>query len=115
MIKTNFKKSCIGVAAFFAATAVLVYAAPGEGDGPDQIAQNVIAEIFVPIYQLVAAIAVVYFLYGGLRFFYEKDQPLENNTGKRHLLWGMVGLFIIFSVGGILGLFGGIFGQLGAN
>jgi hypothetical protein len=41
--------------------------------------------------------------------------PQDKNTGKQHLLWGTIGLFIIFSVGGILGIFSSMFGALGVS
>lgn len=77
----------------------------------DDVLQKIITEIFSPIYQLVAAIAFVYFLYGAAKFIYDIRNPSEKNEGKSHLLWGMVGLFIIFSVGGILKLFGTMLGE----
>ena len=81
----------------------------------DTILQRMTAEIFSPLYQLVVALAFVYFLYGAAMFIYNLRNPSEKNTGKQHLLWGMVGLFIIFSVGGVLNLFGDIFGSLGVK
>ena len=34
------------------------------------------------------------------------------NTGKRHLIYGTIGLFIILSVGGILELFNSVLGGM---
>lgn len=81
----------------------------------DIVLEKIVTEIFSPLYQLIAAIAFIYFLYGAAKFIYDIRNPSEKNTGKQHLLWGMVGLFIILSVGGVLSLFGSIFGELGAN
>ncbi len=81
----------------------------------DVILGKIVTEIFSPLYQLVAAITFIYFLYGVAKFIYDMRNPAEKNTGKDHLLWGMVGLFIILSVGGVLSLFGSIFGELGTN
>ena len=76
----------------------------------DSILQKIVVEIFSPIYQAVVAVAFVYFLYGAAKYIYYLRNPSEKNEGKNHLLWGMVGLFIIISVGGILQLFGEMFG-----
>lgn len=73
------------------------------------ILQNVIREIFTPLYQFVVAIAFLYFLYGVVKFIHDMRNPEEKNTGKAHLLWGMIGLFIILSVGPILKLFASFF------
>ncbi len=81
----------------------------------EAVLQKVVSEIFSPLYQLVVAAAFVYFLYGAAKFIYDIRNPSEKNTGKQHLLWGLIGLFIIFSVGGILNVFSSIFGELGAN
>jgi hypothetical protein len=81
----------------------------------DVILQKVVTEIFTPLYQVVVGIAFLYFLYGVAKFIYDMRNPSEKNTGKQHLLWGLVGLFIILSVGGILNVFGSIFGELGGN
>lgn len=76
------------------------------------VMQKIVTEFFSPLYQIVAACAVVYFLYGAAKFIYDMNNPEEKNTGKQHLLWGLVGLFIIFSVGGILQFFNSYFGGI---
>lgn len=75
----------------------------------EQVFQRVVSEIFSPLYGLVAACAFVYFLYGGFRFIVDMQDPEKKNFGKSHLLWGTIGLFIIFSVGGILKIFNSVF------
>lgn len=75
----------------------------------EQILQNVIIEIFSPLYKLAVGIAFLYFLYGVLRFILDMNEPDKKNIGKQHMLWGTIGLFIIFSVGGILKLFNELF------
>jgi hypothetical protein len=74
--------------------------------------QNLITNILNPAYILVATAAFLYFLYGALMFIISLNDPDSKNTGKEHLLWGMVGLFIIFSVGGIFKYFDNLFGGL---
>lgn len=64
--------------------------------------QNVITEIFNPLYQLAVGIATVYFFYGVYNFIMSMNDPQKKNIGKSHLLYGVIGLFIILSVGGIL-------------
>jgi hypothetical protein len=75
----------------------------------EDILGKVITEIFSPLYQLAVAVAFVYFLYGVLMFIINMNDPEKKNIGKRHLVWGTVGLFIILSVGGILELFNKLF------
>ena len=78
----------------------------------ETILSNVVTEIYSPIYQLVAAVTVVYFVYGVARYVIELNNPQETSEGKAHLLYGSIGLFIVLSVGGILSYFGDIFGCL---
>lgn len=78
----------------------------------EQVLSNIVTEFFSPLYQIVVAIAVVYFMYGVARYMYDLNasNAQEQNFGRSHLLWGMVGLFIVLSVGGILKLFDQVFG-----
>ncbi len=79
----------------------------------ERVAEQVMSEILSPLYGLVVGVAVVYFLYGAVMFIVELRNPEKKNNGKQHLLWGLVGLFIILSVGGLLKflneLFNGMF------
>ena len=75
--------------------------------------ERVTTEIFSPLYELAVGIAFIYFLYGVFKFIVDLNDPDKKNNGKAHLLWGTIGLFIMFSVGGIIQLlndmFGGVF------
>jgi hypothetical protein len=75
----------------------------------EDVLQMVVTEVFSPLYQLAVGIAFVYFLYGVFRFIMDLSDPEKKNLGKSHLLWGTIGLFIMFSVGGILRIFNDVF------
>lgn len=77
--------------------------------GPDQVFNNVVTEIFNPLYQAVVGVSIIYFLYGVAKYVIDLNNPEKQTYGKSHLLWGTIGLFIILSVGGILKLFSGVF------
>jgi len=64
--------------------------------------------IINPIIGLLFAAAMVLFLWGGVQLIIGSDTGREN--GKRHLLWGIIGMFIMVSVYGILNLLAGTFG-----
>lgn len=70
----------------------------------DQLLQNIATALLQPILQLMIVIAVLYFLYGIVRFIWAAREGKEDdmNKGKMHLLWGTIGLFIMLSIGGIL-------------
>lgn len=72
----------------------------------DALIQNVFTFLFQPLLQLVIVCSFVYFLYGVVRFIWaaRKGEEEDMKTGKLHLLWGTIGLFILLSIGGILKL-----------
>ena len=74
--------------------------------------QNIIMGFVNPLYQLVVVCTFLYFLYGAAKFVYDINDPDKKNTGKSHLFWGLIGLFIVFSVGGIIPFINNIFGGL---
>lgn len=71
---------------------------------PNVFLQNVAREFFSPLYELAVGVTVVYFLYGVARYVYDLTQAKPDNQeeGRAHLLYGMIGLFIVLSVGGLL-------------
>lgn len=80
----------------------------------EQVLARVVEYVFSPMYQLAVVVATLYFLYGMFMFIWQMKNPdsgdsEDKNNGKRHMLWGLVGLFIILSVGGILKMFNTVF------
>lgn len=57
-----------------------------------------------PLIILMFAAALVYFLYGVFEFLMNADQADEREIGKSHMLWGIVGMFIMFAVFAILNI-----------
>jgi hypothetical protein len=106
------KKNIVIASVLLWANIYSVYAAALD---PNTVLQKVVTEIFNPIYKAAVAAAFIYFLYGVVKYLHDMRNPQDKNTGKQHLLWGTIGLFIIFSVGGILGIFSSMFGALGVS
>lgn len=79
----------------------------------DSLFQKVMTEIFNPIFQAGMIITFIYFLYGVMKYVINLDNQEARKTAQQHMLWGLVGVFIVFSIGGIInmlnGLLGGIF------
>jgi hypothetical protein len=78
----------------------------------EQVLSNVITEIYSPIYQAVVGVSIIYFVYGVAKYVMDLNNPEKQTFGKSHLLYGMIGMFIVLSVGGILDFLGGIFNGL---
>jgi len=60
------------------------------------------AEIINPLIILLFAAALLYFIWGVLRFIYYPENTKERADGKRHMIWGIVGIAIMLSVFGIM-------------
>jgi hypothetical protein len=62
-----------------------------------------VTEIFVnPILALIFTLALLYFLWGVFIFIANSEQDSARETGKQHMLWGIIGMTIMVSVFGIL-------------
>lgn len=48
------------------------------------------------------AAAVAYFLYGVMKFVKDQSSEEAQGEGKKHMMWGVIGLAIMVSVWGIL-------------
>ena len=69
-----------------------------------QFVGNINRLIVNPLIVLMFAASFVYFIYGVFQFQINKTNSGEAEDGKNHMLWGIVGMFIMFAVGGILTL-----------
>jgi hypothetical protein len=78
----------------------------------DRILEKILVEVFWPLYQLALGLAFCYFLYGAFMFIVNMNDPEKKLKGQRHLLWGLIGLFIIFSAGAIVRLFNDMLGGM---
>jgi TRAP-type C4-dicarboxylate transport system permease small subunit len=70
---------------------------------------NVVTQIINPIILLLAASAFVVFIWGGFKFIANAGNETEREEGKKAILWGLVGLVIIFGAYGIINLALGTF------
>jgi uncharacterized membrane protein YidH (DUF202 family) len=73
------------------------------------IIQRINEAILQPIATLLMAVAVAYFLFGVMKFVQNQDNEDAQTEGKKHMLWGVVGLFIMVSVWGILNFINSFF------
>lgn len=70
----------------------------------DSLIGRIVDSLVIPGVTLLTALAVVYFLYGVFTFIKNSgDSDEAVTTGKRHIIWGIIGLFIMVSAWGIIG------------
>ena len=74
-----------------------------------QVINNVfIGGILRPLVPLLIALAVVFFIYGVIiSVFSEGGEKKEE--GKQYMLWGIVGIFVMVSVWGLVAILQGTF------
>ena len=78
----------------------------------DKLLKNILDNVATPIIYLLVALAVVYFLWGMLTFIQNAEAPDKREEGYKHMIWGIIGLFIMLSAKGIVNL---ILSTLGLN
>jgi hypothetical protein len=70
---------------------------------------KVVTQIINPIILLLAATAFVVFLWGVFEFIAHAGDETHREEGKQAILWGLVGLVIIFGAYGIINVALGTF------
>ncbi len=66
--------------------------------------------IINPLIGLLFALAVVYFLYGVFEFIMNQEKEEKRTEGKKHMIWGIVGITIMMGVFMIMNLLLNTFG-----
>jgi len=61
-----------------------------------------IIETIIP---LLFALATAGFIWGIIRYFLNPDNEEERKKGKSYMMWGLIALFVMISVWGIVNLF----------
>ncbi|MEN9649633.1 MAG: hypothetical protein RL094_600 [Candidatus Parcubacteria bacterium] len=56
------------------------------------------------------SVALVVFMYGVFQYVKDSDSPDARETGRRSMIWGVFGMFIMISVFAIMKLIMGTFG-----
>ena len=75
----------------------------------DEILQTLKEEVFNPFITLLFAIAFIVFIFGVIQMMASPENSESREKGKRHLLWGMFGIFVMVAVLGIVGLITSLF------
>lgn len=74
----------------------------------DLINQTIIAGILRPLIPLLVGLAVVMFVYGVLIFMFSEGGE-KKEEGKQYMLWGIIGIFVMVSVWGLVSILVGVF------
>ncbi len=66
--------------------------------------------ILTPIITLLALGAFVVFIWGIVEFIANAENEEKRATGQQHMIWGIIGLVIIFGANAIVSLIGATVG-----
>lgn len=77
---------------------ILIPIAHAQSDGFTRLLGRVNEHVINPLVVLLFAVAFVRFVIGLYKFFGNRDNADAVETGKRHMLWGIVGMVIMVSV-----------------
>jgi hypothetical protein len=62
------------------------------------------------IIPLLITLAIAYFIYGVVKYMMNADDSAQREEGKNFMIWGIVALFVIVSIWGLVKLLTGTFG-----
>lgn len=71
---------------------------------------NIVLGILKALIPLLAAVALVGFIWGGAKFIYSADDATKRKEGRQVMLYGVIALFVIMSVWGLVAVIGKTFG-----
>jgi hypothetical protein len=74
------------------------------------LVQKFTTYVIDPIMLVLFACGFFLFMYGLVEFMFKKSRGQDSPEGKNHMIYGIVGMFIMVSVGGIIGFLAGTFG-----
>lgn len=66
--------------------------------------------ILYPLITLMMAVALLVFLWGCFEFIQNADNPAARTKGRKHILWGIVGMVVMASAYAILNIGAGTIG-----
>lgn len=72
--------------------------------------QHVQDNILSPLVTLIALAAFVVFIWGVVDFIRGADDAEKRSTGQRHMVWGIIGLVIIYGANAIVKIIVNTFG-----
>ena len=66
--------------------------------------------ILYPLITLMLTIALVVFLYGCFEFIMGAAEPGKQEEGRKHIMWGIIGMLVMVSAYAILNIAANTFG-----
>lgn len=80
-----------------------------------KLISNIKVYILNPIIGFMFAVAVVMFIYGIVEWIWSADNEDKVEVGKQHMIWGIVGMFVMIGVYGILNVLSSFWWDIGSG
>jgi len=72
---------------------------------------NQLVGVINALIPVLGTIALLVFFWGLVRYIYDSSDAHSHTNGKELIVWGLIAMFVLFSVWGIINLFKqGLFG-----
>lgn len=106
----------IGVFGFFSALTPAFLFAQGPNFNYFETAVNSFGGLVEQLIPIAIALALLMFIWGLVKFIIASGDEAAKDEGKRRMVWGIIALFVIVSVWGLVQLLAGIAGvDVGGN
>ena len=80
-----------------------------------KLISNIKVYILNPIIGFMFAVAVVMFIYGIVEYIWSADNEDKVAVGKKHMIYGIIGIFVMIGVYGILNILSGFWLEIGSG
>ena len=88
----------------------MIAEASGHTEAARTLLGRIEAAILFPLITLLMGIALLVFLWGAYEFVYNADSEMGREAGRRHMLYGIIGLLVMLSAYAILRIATATFG-----
>ena len=86
-------------------------AATTGGTSFDVLFSKIITNVANPVIRLLLVLAVVIFVWGVMQFIRNADNVEKRAAGYQHIIWGIIGIFIMVASIGIVNIIRSIIGS----
>lgn len=93
----------------FSIISVVHAQAPGTAEA-SRFVERVNEVILFPIITLLIAVALLVFVYGSVMFIMNANAPAAREQGRKHIMWGIIGMLVMLSAYAILSIASNTFG-----
>ena len=113
----NFKKY---LSALILTGAIVIFAAPilvsaqaiptslpQKTIATDTFVQNILIQVFTPLWQIAVGLAVIMFIVAGILFITSSGEPGKITSARNAVIWGVVGVIVATIAWGMVALVSG--------